>query len=176
MPRTSDYHGLSAQEALCQFVIDYQKLRKGPGSGTLQIVHGYGSTGEGGIIKKLLREVLDFEAGRGVLTFKISEDIEGHPGYTIVLPKAPLLAVPAGLLCPPLHAQNERAILRAMNSRLDPRPAVIAARDSNHMVTLDLLATTALEQLPIASAEERIPPPKRPGFAELYRAQQKSDQ
>lgn len=90
MPTSSDQldlHGLTIAEAIERFV-EYYNLRVKKGQlGCWTIVHGYGSSGEGGVIRTKLRAFLDqypdkvrYEPG----------DNHGNPGSTWVYPKLAL--------------------------------------------------------------------------------------
>ena len=57
-----DLHGKTWREAQDEFIAFYNAAlgRGGGGSGvTLTVVHGYGSTGEGGVLRKRMRAYLD---------------------------------------------------------------------------------------------------------------------
>ena len=83
-----DLHGLPSKDALRTFMDAYAEALDGVGNPTgvqLRVVHGYGSTGEGGVIRSRLRgfcrrfeDYLEFTAG---------EEIDGNRGCTIVSPK-----------------------------------------------------------------------------------------
>jgi hypothetical protein len=51
-------------------------------------VHGYGSTGTGGVLKIRLRGFLGRNESR--LDFQTGEKVDGNPGHTIVVPLKPL--------------------------------------------------------------------------------------
>jgi hypothetical protein len=82
-----DLHGFTVAEAIERFVKNYNMRVDNDQYGCLKIIHGYGSTGEGGAIRirlyAFLREHLDklqYEAG----------DDYGDPGWTLVYPKVHL--------------------------------------------------------------------------------------
>ena len=58
------------------------------GSGYIDVVHGYGSSGTGGVIKRRLRALLAAHAGQ--LSFVRGEDLDQNPGHTEVHPRKPL--------------------------------------------------------------------------------------
>ncbi len=55
---------------------------------TIDIIHGYGSTGEGGTIRTRLRRFLDRQ--KDCLEFLPGEDVDGNQGHTLVAPSKPL--------------------------------------------------------------------------------------
>jgi len=83
-----DLHAHTASEALEAFREAYNRQVNLRSSRPLEIVHGYGSSGEGGIIRSRLRAFLQSHSQR--LVFRPGELIDGNPGYTLVYPKAPL--------------------------------------------------------------------------------------
>ena len=88
--RILDLHGLTWAEAEATFIEFYnQTLRQaGKDSVGLDVVHGYGSTGIGGVLLTRLRGFL----GRyeSCLDFQTGEKVDGNPGHTIVVPLKPL--------------------------------------------------------------------------------------
>jgi hypothetical protein len=73
-----DLHGYAVDEALDLFVGQYNRQ-----AGTfcrMVVVHGYGSTGKGGVIGRKLRVFL----ARHNVTCVRGEAVDGNPGYTIV--------------------------------------------------------------------------------------------
>ena len=88
--RILDLHGLTWAEAEASFIEFYnQTLRQvGKGAVGLDVVHGYGSTGTGGVLRTRLRGFL----GRyeSCLDFQTGEKVDGNPGHTIVVPLKPL--------------------------------------------------------------------------------------
>ena len=56
----------------------------GPGAIQISVIHGYGSTGEGGVLRMRFRKFLSrFE---GHLEFTPGEEFDGNQGWTIVRP------------------------------------------------------------------------------------------
>ena len=82
-----DLHGLTWQESLTRFMEAYNDAFDSAGkpSGVkVRVVHGYGSTGEGGVLRKRLRGFCQrFEDYLEVTT---GEEIDGNRGYTVVSP------------------------------------------------------------------------------------------
>lgn len=89
MDNEIDLHGLLTAEAIDAF-IGYYNERVGRGDcGRILVIHGYGSTGEGGKIRTRLRTFL---AGHGeCLSFEPGEHLSGgNLGTTFVFPRKPL--------------------------------------------------------------------------------------
>ena len=88
--RILDLHGLTWAEAEATFIEFYnQTLRQaGKNSVGLDVVHGYGATGTGGVLLTRLRGFL----GRyeSCLDFQAGEKVAGNPGHTIGVPLKPL--------------------------------------------------------------------------------------
>jgi hypothetical protein len=95
-----DVHGLTIGEAMKRFVDFYNQHLRDGFRGELRIIHGWGSSGEGGKIRPKLRQLLA-DAGAN-LTWKAGEDVEGNPGITIVYPRK---------IIHPRETQLETAIL-----------------------------------------------------------------
>ncbi|MCK5133579.1 MAG: Smr/MutS family protein [Candidatus Sabulitectum sp.] len=80
-----DLHGYQVVEAIDIFVKHYNaKVKKGD-PGSITVIHGYGSTGEGGRIRTALRKLL--ETHDSYLSFQ--DDI-WNPGKTVVRPNKAL--------------------------------------------------------------------------------------
>lgn len=115
-----DYHGLKVEEAMVKFISDYSvALRFPQESQQFRVIHGYGSTGHGGRIKTILREMLTFEMVEGVLTFRESEYLDRHPGYTIISPISDLNPIPASIFSSPLSSRDIGHSIRRLNSLID---------------------------------------------------------
>ncbi|MBN1265276.1 MAG: Smr/MutS family protein [Anaerolineales bacterium] len=80
---TLDLHGLRVKEALELFLRTYNSRIQDQPFGSLVVVHGYGSSGEGGKIRRRLRSFLDQYPL--YLTYQRGEEL-GNPGITIVFP------------------------------------------------------------------------------------------
>ncbi len=92
---TLDLHGQTWHEALPDFIAFYnQALARAGGFApeTLDIIHGYGSTGNGGVLRTRLRHFLAEHAAQGRLDFTPGENIGANPGHTLVTPIQPLPA------------------------------------------------------------------------------------
>jgi Smr domain len=92
--RTLDLHGFGASEALAQFVEFYNGCVRSGYRGAIEVIHGYGSTGAGGVIQKELRKFLS--ANSGCLEMLILGESVGNPGLTKVFPMKLLPARGAG--------------------------------------------------------------------------------
>lgn len=83
-----DLHGKTWNEAKADFIEAYNEIHSQPGHDTLDIVHGYGSTGQGGVIRGRIRAYLDRYPNH--LNYKTGESFDGNKGHTIVTPVKPL--------------------------------------------------------------------------------------
>ena len=89
--QTLDLHGHKWIEAKNAFTHLYNESFAADGTllvTTIDVVHGYGSTGEGGIIRTRLRKFL--ERHTDYLEFVPGEDMDGNQGHTLVAPSKPL--------------------------------------------------------------------------------------
>ena len=80
-----DLHDHTRPEAIQAFITLYNDAFDraiDPAAIQLKLVHGYGSTGEGGVLRKRLRSFL--EGLRDRLDFTPGEDIDGNQGCTVV--------------------------------------------------------------------------------------------
>ena len=88
-----DLHALTWHEALPAFILFYneaiQHAAGGP-AGRLDVIHGYGSSGAGGVLRKRLRNFLEEYAAQGRLECTPGEHADANPGHTLVLPIKPL--------------------------------------------------------------------------------------
>ena len=82
-----DLHGLTVVEAIEQFVQYYNTRVDNNQYGCLRIIHGYGSSGKGGVIRARLRAFLDEHLDK--LRYETG-DAYGDPGWTLVYPKVRL--------------------------------------------------------------------------------------
>ncbi len=85
-----DLHGRTWSEGLADFIDLYNRtLRSGnETTATLDVVHGYGSTGAGGTMRVRIRAFLERYPRH--LEYMPGEAVDGNPGHTIVLPVQPL--------------------------------------------------------------------------------------
>jgi hypothetical protein len=80
-----DLHAHTTLEAIEHFRRAYDLEARSSFPRPLEVVHGYGSTGSGGIIRSRLRAFLQSQGER--LVFCPGEQIDGNPGYTLVYPR-----------------------------------------------------------------------------------------
>lgn len=79
-----DLHDKNVNEAINYFMIKYNEILSGGFKGEIRVIHGYGSSGVGGKIKKRFKELSEAY----VTYFKVSYD--RNLGITIVKPVKPL--------------------------------------------------------------------------------------
>jgi hypothetical protein len=89
-----DLHERTVPEAIREFVRFYNDCVRSNYRGRIEVIHGYGSTGAGGVIRKKLREYLAAHAEK--LGSYLAGDSLGNPGVTIVYAKNLLPASPGG--------------------------------------------------------------------------------
>ena len=94
--RNLDLHGLTWAEAEASFIEFYNQTlhqvhQNGPGAVRLDVVHGYGSTGIGGVLRTRFRGFLG--RNESFLDFQTGEKVDGNPGHTIVIPLKPLRSI-----------------------------------------------------------------------------------
>lgn len=80
-----DLHGYQVVEAIDIFVKHYNERVSGGDLSAISVIHGYGSTGEGGRIKTALRKLL--QSSEESLSF--ADDV-WNPGKTVIYPEKPL--------------------------------------------------------------------------------------
>lgn len=91
-----DLHGKTWADALEEFVDAYNRVVQAGGAGrTLRVIHGYGSTGSGGVLRTRFRRFVERHPGR--LEFTPGEKADGNPGHTLVTPKHSLPGADAAL-------------------------------------------------------------------------------
>lgn len=83
-----DVHGYTVQQALDAFVNTYNRELARQTRRDIHVIHGYGSSGEGGVIRDRLRAYLARFADR--LDWIEGEALERNPGLTVVRPRRPL--------------------------------------------------------------------------------------
>ena len=98
-----DLHGKTWAEALEEFVDAYNRAVQPGGHAcrNLKVIHGYGSTGSGGVLRTRFRRF--FEGNQASMThqerleFTPGEMIGVNPGFTLVTPKYALPGADAAL-------------------------------------------------------------------------------
>jgi hypothetical protein len=86
-PDDLDLHGYTVVEAIEQFVQQYNCRVDDNRYDCWKVIHGYGSSGEGGAIRVKLRAFLNEHLDK--LQYESGEDY-GDPGWTFVYPKVHL--------------------------------------------------------------------------------------
>lgn len=76
-----DVHGLDAEEAIYRVLSKFDHLIKHGQRQRIDVIHGYGSSGVGGSLRRLLRETFD----RCKIEYFCGELLDGNPGHTVVL-------------------------------------------------------------------------------------------
>ena len=79
----------------------------GGAAAALDVIHGYGSAGTGGVLRKRLQSFLAQQAGQGRLEFTPGEYVDSNLGHTVVRPIASL-PVTSELLAEEVLAYCER--------------------------------------------------------------------
>lgn len=101
-PRRIDLHGLTVDEAIAAFVRRYNAFLSEGYRGRIEVIHGYGSSGEGGAIRRRLRSFL--AAHRDRFRHLSEGDAIGNPGVTFVEGKGRL----------PVPEKTDSALARAI--------------------------------------------------------------
>lgn len=83
-----DLHEKTWHEALPEFIAFYNEaIQRAAGPpARLNVIHGYGSSGTGGVLRKRLRIFLQEQADHGRLEFTPGEHTDANPGHTLVQP------------------------------------------------------------------------------------------
>lgn len=84
---TLDLHGFTVKEAIDRFVQQYNERVKKSQGGAWTIIHGYGSSGQGGAIRNQLRSFL--EQHQDKLRYEPGDNY-GNAGWTWVYPRVRL--------------------------------------------------------------------------------------
>lgn len=81
-----DLHGKTWTQALVEFLDSYNRAVSSDEATApaLDVVHGYGSTGAGGVIRTRLRAFLDKYPQ--CLEYQAGESVDGNQGHTLVKP------------------------------------------------------------------------------------------
>ncbi len=83
-----DLHGYHVGEAIDQFLTVYNQNVHAGLMIPIQVIHGYGSSGEGGKIRSRLRMLLKLYPED--VSFISGESLDNNPGYTLVSPERAL--------------------------------------------------------------------------------------
>lgn len=122
-----DLHGKTWAEALSEFRSFYNEaVRAHPGGGVqLEVVHGYGSTGQGGRLLTSLRNYLERQSHAALLSYRTGEVVDGNPGHTLVTTQKPLPAAADDLgdsiweFC--VRPQSHRKVMNRFRRQGDPQ-------------------------------------------------------
>ena len=125
--RTLDLHGKTWAESLAEFRDLYNgAVRSHPSGGVqLEVVHGYGSTGQGGRLQTSLRNYLERQSRAGLLSYRTGEAVDGNPGHTLVTTLKPLPAAGDDLadsiweFC--ANPQSHRKVMNRFRRHGDPQ-------------------------------------------------------
>ena len=83
-----DLHEYTWKQAKAIFIENYNGFLLEKQTGQIEVIHGYGSTGEGGIFRARLRKLLERYASH--LEYRLGEETDGNMGHTFVTPAQPL--------------------------------------------------------------------------------------
>lgn len=125
--RKLDLHGKTWADALAEFREFYNSAaRSHPGGGVqLEVIHGYGSTGQGGRIQTSLRNYLELQSRAALLSYRKGESVDGNPGHTLVTTLKPLPASGDDLSDSILefctHPQSHRKVMNRFRRHGDPQ-------------------------------------------------------
>ncbi len=90
--RSIDLHNFTVAEALREFVRFYNNCVRGGYHGRLEVIHGYGSMGGGGVIREELRKYL--KAHSEIYGEFLAGESLRNPGVTILYPGDSQAAMP----------------------------------------------------------------------------------
>ena len=92
--RSIDLHNFTVAEALREFVRFYNNCVRDGFRGRLEVIHGYGSTGGGGVIREELRKYL--KAYSEIFGEFLAGESLRNPGVTILYPRESMAMMPPG--------------------------------------------------------------------------------
>jgi dsDNA-specific endonuclease/ATPase MutS2 len=90
--RSIDLHNFTVAEALREFVRFYNNCVRSGYRGRLEVIHGYGSMGGGGVIREELRKYL--KAHSEIFGEFLAGESLRNPGVTILYPGESQAAMP----------------------------------------------------------------------------------
>jgi dsDNA-specific endonuclease/ATPase MutS2 len=93
--RSIDLHERTVAEAIREFVRFYNACVRSGYRGRLEVIHGYGKSGSGGVIREELRKFL--KAHEEIFGEFLAGESLRNPGVTILYPRETLAAMPLGL-------------------------------------------------------------------------------
>ncbi|MGD0830144.1 MAG: Smr/MutS family protein [Terracidiphilus sp.] len=92
--RSIDLHTRTVSEAIREFVRFYNSCVRAGFHGRLEVIHGYGSSGSGGVIREELRKYL--KAHEEIFGEFLPGESLRNPGVTILYPRETQAAMPPG--------------------------------------------------------------------------------
>jgi len=92
--RSIDLHNFTVAEALREFVRFYNNCVRNGYHGRLEVIHGYGSTGGGGVIREELRKYL--KAHSEIFGEFLAGESLRNAGVTILYPGDSIATLPPG--------------------------------------------------------------------------------
>jgi Smr domain len=93
--RSIDLHNFTVAEAIREFVRFYNGCVRSGYRGRLEVIHGYGSNGTGGVIREELRKFL--KAHEEIFGEFLPGENLRNPGVTILYPRESPAPMPLGL-------------------------------------------------------------------------------
>jgi hypothetical protein len=93
--RSIDLHERTVAEAIREFVRFYNACVRSGYRGRLEVIHGYGKSGSGGVIREELRKYL--MAHEDIFGEFLPGESLRNPGVTILYPRETQAAMPPGL-------------------------------------------------------------------------------
>jgi len=93
--RSINLHNFTVAEAIREFVRFYNACVRSGYRGRLEVIHGYGSSGSGGVIREELRRYL--KAHDEIFGEYLAGESLRNPGVTILYPGEKLAAMPMGM-------------------------------------------------------------------------------
>jgi dsDNA-specific endonuclease/ATPase MutS2 len=105
--RSIDLHNYTVAEAIREFARFYNGCVRSGYRGRLEVIHGYGSSGSGGVIREDLRKYL--KAHAEVFGEFLAGESLRNPGVTILYPGEKQAPMPLGLGSIFSSAQSKRS-------------------------------------------------------------------
>jgi dsDNA-specific endonuclease/ATPase MutS2 len=93
--RSIDLHNFTIAEAIREFVRFYNACVRSGYRGRLEVIHGYGKSGSGGVIREELRKFL--KAHEETFGEFLAGESLRNPGVTILYPRETQAVMPLGL-------------------------------------------------------------------------------
>ena len=93
--RSINLHNFTVAEAIREFVRFYNACVRSGYRGRLEVIHGYGSSGSGGVIREELRKYL--KAHEEIFGEFLPGENLRNPGVTILYPRETEVAMPLSM-------------------------------------------------------------------------------